>query len=65
MYSILQYLDGQETTSEAHHPGTVEDEFRQIYFDALDTLRMPLKKDSISPASKHMPSLKSRWSKEQ
>ena len=24
-YSILQYLDGQETTSEAHHPATVED----------------------------------------
>ena len=35
-YSILQYLDGKETTSEAHHPTTVEDEFRQIYFDALD-----------------------------
>ena len=29
-------MDGQETTSEAHHPATVEDEFRQIYFDALD-----------------------------
>ena len=31
-------LHGQETTSEAHHPATVEDEFRQIYFDALDHL---------------------------
>ena len=35
-YSILQYLDGQETTSEAHNPATVEGEFRQIYFDTLD-----------------------------
>ena len=33
---IPQYLDGQETTSEAHHLAIVEDEFRQIYFDALD-----------------------------
>ena len=24
-YSVLQYLDGLETTSEAYHPGTVED----------------------------------------
>ena len=42
-YSILQYLVGQETASEADHPATVEDEFRQIHFDALDHITNAIK----------------------
>lgn len=51
-YSILQYLDGQETTSEAHHPATVEDEFRQIYFDALDHITNAIEERFDQPSFK-------------
>ena len=40
-YSILQFVHGHEETSNktgAYNPGTVEDHFRQIYYDALDTI---------------------------
>ena len=51
-YSILQYLDGQETTSEAHHLATVEDEFRQIYFDALDHITNAIEERFVQPSFK-------------
>ena len=51
-YSILQYFNGQETTSEAHHPATVEDEFRQIYFDALDHITNVIKETFNQPSFK-------------
>ena len=51
-YSILQYLDGQETTSKAHHPATVEDEFRQIYFDALDHITNAIEERFDQPSFK-------------
>ena len=35
-YSIIQFFDGQESSSESYHPETVDYEFRQIFFDALD-----------------------------
>ena len=51
-YSILQYLDGQETTSEAHHPATVEDKFRQIYFDALHDITNAIEERFDQPSFK-------------
>ena len=51
-YSILQYLDGQETTNEAHHLVTVEDEFRQHYFDALDHMTNTIKERFDQPSFK-------------
>ena len=40
-YSMLQFVHGHEETSNktgAYNPATVEDHFRQIYHDALDTI---------------------------
>jgi hypothetical protein len=45
-------LDGQETSSEAHHHTTVEDEFRQIYFDALDHITTAIKDRFNQPSFK-------------
>ena len=51
-YSILQYLDGQETTSEARQPATVEDELHQIYFDALDHITNVIEERFDQPSFK-------------
>ena len=51
-YSILQYLDGQETTSKAYHPATLEDEFCQIYFDGLDHITNAIKDRFNQPSFK-------------
>ena len=51
-YSILQYVDGQETTTEAYHPLTVEDEYRQIYFDALDHITNAIEERFDQPSFK-------------
>ena len=51
-YSILQYLDGQETTNKAHHLVTVEDEFRQHYFDALDHMTNAIEERFDQPSFK-------------
>ena len=51
-YSILQYLDGQETTSEAHYPANVEDEFHQFYFDALDHITNVIEERFDQPSFK-------------
>ena len=51
-YSILQYLDGQKSTSEANHPATVEDQFRQIYFDALDHITNAIEERFDQPSFK-------------
>lgn len=45
-YSILQYVEGHETTSkgtEAHYPQTAADHYRSIYYDAIDTVTMAIK----------------------
>ena len=51
-YSILQYWDGQETTSKAHYPATVQDEFPQIYFDTLDHITNAIKERFDQPSFK-------------
>ena len=35
-YSIIQFISGQESSSASYHSETVDDEFRQIFFEALD-----------------------------
>ena len=35
-YSIMQFINGQERSSASYHTETVDDEFRQIFLDALD-----------------------------
>ena len=38
-YSILQYVEGNpKPTGEAYHPENAYDHFKQIYFEALDTI---------------------------
>ena len=51
-YFILQCLDEQETTSKRHHPATVEDEFRQIHFDALDHITNAIEERFDQPSFK-------------
>ena len=41
-YSILQYLDGSESSAKSYSPASAQDYFRQIYHEALccrDALR--------------------------
>ena len=45
-------MDGQETTSESYHTATVEDEFCQIYFDALDHITNAIKERFDQPSFK-------------
>ena len=45
-------MDGQETTSEAHHPATAEVEFRQIYFDTLDHITNAIEERFDQPSFK-------------
>ena len=38
-YSILQYVEGNtKPTGEAYHPENAFDNFKQIYFEALDAI---------------------------
>ena len=37
-YSILHYDDGNQSAAQAHHPLTVEDEYRESYFEAADNM---------------------------
>ena len=36
IYSILQYLDGNESSAKSHSPASTQDYFQQIYYEALD-----------------------------
>lgn len=49
-YSMLQFIDGQESLSTAHHPVTVEDEFREVYFDTLDHVTTSIKERFDQPS---------------
>ena len=52
-YSILQYVTRPEQkTSEAHHPETPEDYYREIFYEAVDTLENVLKDRFDQPALK-------------
>ena len=37
-YSILHYVDGNQSTAQAHHPLTAEDRYRERYFEAVDNM---------------------------
>lgn len=37
-YSLLHYLDGCESTSEADYPKTPRDRYRKLYYEAIDVL---------------------------
>ena len=52
-YSILQYVTRpEEKTSKAHHPETPEDYYREIFYEAVDTLENVLKDRFDQPALK-------------
>ena len=37
-YLILHYVDGNQSTAQAHHPPTAEDLYRESYFEAVDNM---------------------------
>ena len=37
-YSILHYVDGNQSTAQPHHPITAEDRYRESCFEALDNM---------------------------
>ena len=37
-YSIVQYIEGYQSKDTPHHPETVQDRYRVIYFEALDSI---------------------------
>ena len=43
-YSILQFVEGSCQSEEAHHPSSPKENYRTIYYEALDCLINPLKK---------------------
>ena len=49
-YSILQFLDGQESCSASYHPETIDVEFRQVFFDALDHVISAIKERFNQPS---------------
>ena len=42
-YSILQFVEGSCQSEEAHHPSSPKENYRTIYYEALDCLINSLK----------------------
>ena len=59
-YSILQYVHGYEEASrntEAFSPSTVEDHYKLIYFEEIDTVIMAIKDRFEQPSFKFFSSI--------
>ena len=49
-YSILQFIEGSYQSEEAHHPSSPTENYRTIYYDALDCLINSLKERFTQPS---------------
>ena len=43
-YSILHYVDRNQSTAEAHHPFTAQNRYRESYFEAVDNMISAIRK---------------------
>ena len=50
-YSILQFVEGSYQSEEARHPSPPKENYRAIYYEALDCLINSLKERFIQPSS--------------
>ena len=50
-YSILQFVEGSYQSEEARHPSPPKENYRAIYYEALDCLINSLKEGFIQPSS--------------
>ena len=48
-YSILQFVEGSYQSEEAHHPSSPKENYRTIYYEALDCLINSLKERFTQP----------------
>lgn len=49
-YSIVTFLDGSSSSEPAYHPCTARDNYRSIYYEALDTLVTSIKERFSQPS---------------
>ena len=49
-YSILQFIEGSYQSEEAHHPSSPKENYRTIYYEALDCLINSLKERFTQPS---------------
>ena len=49
-YSILQFVEGSYQSEEAHHPSSPKENYRTIYYEALDCLINSLKERFTQPS---------------
>ena len=49
-YSILQFVEGSCQSEEAHHPSSPKENYRTIYYEALDCLISSLKERFTQPS---------------
>ena len=49
-YSILHYVDRNQSIAQAHHPLTAEDRYRESYFEAADNMISPIRERFKQPS---------------